>query len=137
LTSTAISAGPKPRVNAQIAFCMVLLNLCLNAAILPRWGAVGAAVSTIATELFGLISGCVYLHSTPFRVRLGIPVWLGIGICCLGVVLARHYSPLWILPACVTAYGAILFCSKAVTMSELQLLGESVIGRRVEAGNAG
>ncbi len=49
-----ISAGPRPQLNTGIAAFMTVENVFLNLWAIPAFGAVGAAWTTLATELTGL-----------------------------------------------------------------------------------
>jgi O-antigen/teichoic acid export membrane protein len=130
VTSVIISAGPRPQVNTAIAFMMVLINVGVNCAVLPRWGAPGAAVATIVTEWFGLLSGLLYIRKALFRAGLGLEFWVGLlASLVLFPLSLRFPSPLWLLGG-PGIYFLILLVGRIVTPQEIGYYCSSIVGRK-------
>lgn len=81
LTSTILVARGQSRTLMYITMGMLAWNLALNFLVIPRFGALGAAWTTMATELAGTVS-CLLVTSTgrlflQTIARLAIPAGLG------------------------------------------------------------
>ncbi|MGQ0644926.1 MAG: hypothetical protein ACT4O3_05495 [Elusimicrobiota bacterium] len=61
LLSTALTLRGRQAYNAWVAASCVVFNVAANFYAIPRWGAVGAAWTTVATELLIFTSSCLLL----------------------------------------------------------------------------
>jgi O-antigen/teichoic acid export membrane protein len=75
ILGTVLVAGRSLRpLAAQVALSLAVNLLCL-ALLVPRLGAAGAALATIACELVGLcVLGFVARRSLPGLIRVGVPI---------------------------------------------------------------
>ena len=98
----------------RVAGVNLILNIVLNLALVPRWGARGASVATLIT-LFVALGQNMWLLSRRERV---VPVgsWLYKGLAAAAAVwiflraAGGHVHPAWLLLAPV-AYCLLLFLS--------------------------
>jgi O-antigen/teichoic acid export membrane protein len=123
--SLVAASGRQPRGNVFI-FIVTVLNVLLNLAAIPRFGAAGAAAVTVLTEL-GLVSGNLWVVRDYFQWvecrRLAIRVALAVAVAvAAGVLLgARLAFPLG--PALtVAAFGAAAFGLRLVTLEDARRL---------------
>lgn len=72
LTALGISISKKTYIFSRVAWFTAIINLVLNIALIPKWGATGSAVATAITYLVLSLSYYYYtqkLHPIPFDVR--------------------------------------------------------------------
>jgi O-antigen/teichoic acid export membrane protein len=81
----------KEKAVLRMTIAAVLFNLAANLLVIPRWGMVGAAATTFATEVLRAALGAWYVR--------------GLGLPLLGV--ARLWRPVLSAAAMVVALGAI------------------------------
>lgn len=96
---TLLTAGGNLKQLNRIASSAVILNICLNLLLIPRYKALGAACSSLATQTLSALAQMLLAKNT-FRlnVRYKIPVQLLCfltGIIFSGIVI-RHFVPGWI-----------------------------------------
>jgi PST family polysaccharide transporter len=70
VTASLIAAGPSPQVNTKIAIAMAVENVLLNLYAIPRWGAAGAAATTLLTEATGLVVNLIWVRRNVGRFPL-------------------------------------------------------------------
>lgn len=98
VTMSGISLARRTRYFARYALYVAALNTILNFALIPPYGIVGAAVSTLATSV--ALAVLYYYRSqrldpVPFEVRrLFVTVGLAAGITTVGSLIALE--PLWL-----------------------------------------
>lgn len=59
-TSAAVLTGPRPRLVAELGAVAMVVNLVLDVVLIPPFGAVGAAVATVAVQAASVCVGIVY-----------------------------------------------------------------------------
>ncbi|MFW2512329.1 oligosaccharide flippase family protein [Demequina sp. SO4-13] len=124
----ALASG-KTKLYAITAATAAVFNIVANILLIPGYGAVAAAWTTVATEF--AVAGTLLLVLTR-RERLPLPwsAWLGsivATVCMAGVLLVLGGAPLGVLiivPGCVYAVAALGF--KAVRWADVK----SVMSRR-------
>jgi O-antigen/teichoic acid export membrane protein len=86
--STLLTAGERLRPMNYVFVAAIMLNICLNSYLLPRYEVVGAAISSVCTQWFVAL-GMVYLswkyYGTRANVRSVIQIVLfmaGTVLCC-------------------------------------------------------
>lgn len=82
IVSTALVAGHTQRFLAVLNTSTLLMNIALNALVIPRWQATGAAAALIVTELVGMTLALVRLG------RRSPGFWPWRDLCCLVGCLA-------------------------------------------------
>ncbi len=128
VTSTLIGAGPRPMVNAGIALIMVVENVGLNLAVIPRWSGIGAAAATLVTESTGLVLGTLYLRRVmpPFRfLDFAVKPAVAAGTA---VATALWYPSLVVLPVAVAVYVSVLWLSRGITAADVDFV-RALLGR--------
>lgn len=122
VTSSLITASPRPEVNTYIAGVMVLLNIGLNLVLIPRWSGSGAAFATVATETTGLLLGTFYIRRRIAPLAYGAAlIKPALAIAAVALVAAR-YPLLAALPAYAAAYVALLWAMRGVTREDVDFL---------------
>lgn len=91
-TSMTLTALDRQDDRTRGVFFAAILNVCLNLLVLPRWGATGAAATTLATELFLTAWVQWRIGRILPRVQLGATL-LRVGVPALGMA-----AVLWVLP---------------------------------------
>lgn len=59
-TSAAVLTGPRPRLAAELGAVAVAVNIGLDAALIPPFGAIGAAAATVAVQAGSVVVGIAY-----------------------------------------------------------------------------
>ncbi|MBM3992267.1 MAG: flippase [Planctomycetes bacterium] len=111
VTMVAMVVAGREKAVLRITFAAVLFNLAANLLVIPRWGMVGAASTTLATEALRMGLGAWYVR------RLGLPllaparVWrTALATCAmaLAVALIPLPTPRIFLPGLSLAIPSVL-----------------------------
>lgn len=103
--TTALIACGRAATFTRITAASAGLNVGLNLLAIPRFGPLGAAATTLVTELFVCVAGVVSLWRAQ-RVHGASRALLGCGIAlCLGLLLANRVTDAW---GWVAGVGAVL-----------------------------
>lgn len=107
----------------------VVLHIALCASLVPRYGANGAAIATLAS---GILINMLYAYSASRRPGLRFVRWLLVpSLLAAGTALATRYLDVhgWITAACAVAVFVIsLFLSGIVRTSELRFILSAMSG---------
>jgi len=125
--SMVAASGRQPRSNVFI-FIVTVLNVLLNLAAIPRFGAAGAAAVTVLTEL-GLVSCNLWVvrdyvrwvecRTLALRMALAVAIAAAVGVL-LGARLAFPLGP----ALTVATFGAAAFGLRLVTLEDARRLIE-------------
>lgn len=111
--TTALIAAGRAATFTRITIIAAVLNVALNLVVLPRYGPLGAATTTLVTEAFVLIAGCArawtLLRVSGWSSTLWAPVALAAG---LGFALTR-WPELPLVWVAVVSLGATLVVARA------------------------
>ena len=80
---TAFVAANLQRLNMNLTFIMIAVNVGLNVLLIPRYSYFGASFATVATEAFGLALGLVILGKYRYDLRLrrtSLPPLFGLSV---------------------------------------------------------
>jgi putative MATE family efflux protein len=158
MLSGAFRAAGDPRTPLRLGITMTVLTIALNVTLIPRFGALGAALGTIASSTIVAVYG-VRMLFTPHSViqfhrgmellpdwaiirslfRFGLPTGVqGIAMNIAGVLLLRFIGSLQHSAAAQAAYAVCyteLF--SLITWTSVGLMGASatVAGQSLGAGN--
>jgi O-antigen/teichoic acid export membrane protein len=133
LTSTVISAGPKPSINTMIAFCMMLFSVGANFVLIHFLGGSGAAIATVVTESLGLLMGFVYVREHILSISLqDIAGGLGLSIVASLAVYYFVDERFMGLPV-VTTFVALLFLTGVLQTKSLSGAVKAIVGQQVGA----
>lgn len=130
VTSSLIMASSRPAVNTYIAAVMVVVNIGLNLALIPRLSGLGAAVATVATESTGLVLGTVYIQRfiapLPYARELVKPALASVAA---GLPVAFSTS-LALLPVCVGVYLVCLWALQGLTHEDIAFVRQLLTSPR-------
>jgi O-antigen/teichoic acid export membrane protein len=124
VVQTTLIATHRQRQLLYVAGAALLVNIALNAALIPPYSYMGAAWATVITEVAVL----VFSFWAAYPLHLGLPVrGLGRALAAgaiLAAVLAATYAlpPLVQVAVGVLTYGVAVLVTGAVSRSELGLL---------------
>lgn len=125
-TSTVISVSKTPIVNAYIALAMVIFNILGNLLLIPYLGILGAAISTVLTEVIALILGTVYIWKRIFSVNFlsGI-IRPAFAALLMGLVVLL-YPSLFLIPVYAIVFSILLVLLKAFDSEDRILLAKFI-----------
>ncbi|WP_019970709.1 flippase [Mycobacterium sp. 141] len=110
LLSQAMFAAHEQSFLARLSFVNLLINIALNVALIPHYGAIGAGVAMVLTEISGVVVASWRLsHRTPYRTpwlfiaRLLIPLT----ICGVVTEFVQHLPVLLAIAVGVLVYLAV------------------------------
>ena len=106
----------RQKSSAQILLTAAILNILLNLLLIPKWGMVGAAVTTVTTQaLSTIMSWWVIQREVTFTIlgRLGIP-FISVVVMGAGTFYLQNAGvPLWlVVMAGAIVYGGSLYLLK-------------------------
>lgn len=104
--ASLISAGPRPQVNTAIALAMVGLNTVSNSFAIPMFGAVGAASTTVATQVIGLVVAAHFIRH--YIARTDVLQTCVMATVALLATLAHPYAALGVGLMFLTAGAMVL-----------------------------
>ncbi|MBK9050657.1 MAG: polysaccharide biosynthesis C-terminal domain-containing protein [Chloroflexi bacterium] len=119
------TASDKEKKAVRVYFGAFLLNLLSNLYVIPRYGYIGAAVTTIATEAAALIMFYLVLHKdfpiTDFKNSLFKPIVAGL---LMGLVISfiRDWNLLIIVPIGAVIYVGSLFLLRPFNNQEWEII---------------
>ena len=135
--SPALVAGNQERANTWIAGFSMVVNILLNLAFIPIWGATGSALASVLAMTFAAAYSYVVVVARLFPLRwreiLGKPLLCAAGASLAAYITGRitpvRYVSLWasILVLCAI-YVLLLFCTKAIPPRLIELL--KLFGKR-------
>ncbi|MBI3454366.1 MAG: polysaccharide biosynthesis protein [Candidatus Rokubacteria bacterium] len=103
----------------------LVVNAAGNLWAIPRWGAVGAAAATLASELTLLAVGAVLVGRALRLTPAGRPLWIRLGATLAGSALLWGTSGAGPLPSTLAAlavYGGLLVLFRVVTGDDVTMV---------------
>jgi O-antigen/teichoic acid export membrane protein len=122
---TALQARGQERWWLASLMCALLLNAAGNFWAIPRWGPLGAAGATLASELFLLVAGAVLVGYKLSMVAPAKPVVVGCVAAASGggVLWAVHSHGAFVGTAlALVVYGGILILFRMVTAEDATMM---------------
>jgi O-antigen/teichoic acid export membrane protein len=113
LGSTFVSANLQ-KLSMKLTIGAVIFNIALNLLVIPRYGYLGASVTTVATEAFLVCLGIVFLERTGYPLkarRMAAPSFFGLAaISAMAVILLWYGAHLILITSIALAtYAAIIY----------------------------
>lgn len=119
------TASDKEKKAVRVYFGAFLLNLLSNLYVIPRYGYIGAATTTIATEAAALIMFYLVLHKdfpiTDFKNSLIKPITAGL-LMGLVITFIRDWNLLIIIPIGAVIYAGSLFLLRPFNSQEWEII---------------
>jgi O-antigen/teichoic acid export membrane protein len=116
----------------KIVFGQAVINIILNCLLIPHYGIIGAAVSTVAAEFVGLF---FYQHEFNKIVHLPIhhfilkPILASL-LTLLFLAFTKHLNLIVVLGGVVSVYFAALFCIKGISKDEIKNIAGVLVFER-------
>lgn len=136
--AATLSGMGMPANNTKAVGAGAVLNLLLNLILIPRYGGLGAAVSTLVAAITIFVISEYYVRRE-LVVRLPLLSWAKTAVAGAGfllVVWAARYLPVHMMLRIaiglllgIVAYAIILFSLRAVHPQEIRSLGQRIIKR--------
>lgn len=134
----ALGAIGRQSVVLRVAGINAVFNVALNLVLIPIIGALGAAITTVATELLGLAMLQVEVarrFGRVFRVGRLIRIAAASAPLALLGLLTGTVHPVWLVGAGALLYGGTSLALGAITTSDIRYLWALARGhRRPETG---
>ena len=121
----ALQARGRERGWLTCLMCALLLNAAGNFWAIPRWGAIGAAAATLASEMVLLLLGTVLVGRDFGRLPPLKPVVVGLSAAVAGGVALwlLHEGSAWLATVvALIVYGGILVVFRVVNVEDAALL---------------
>ncbi|MBW2975900.1 flippase [Candidatus Woesearchaeota archaeon] len=136
--SNFFSGIGKPQINSQIIYSAALFNLITNLILIPRWGIIGAAITTTATYFIMMVMGLSKIRKF-IKVQFPVKIWaktLTSGFILIIVIWISKkvlLLSLWLETAVILVvsglvYVALLFLLKIINPEELKGLYKRIVG---------
>jgi O-antigen/teichoic acid export membrane protein len=125
MTTQPLFAAGQQRFLVRLSLINLLLNVAVNLALVPKYGAVGTGIAMIVSELVGVIAAAVRLYqigapvTSPFFVLRVLPA-LGLGALAFWLL-----SGLWFVAAALVTgvvYAAAVFLTGALSVDLVKQL---------------
>lgn len=112
ISSTCISSGHQ-QVISRTAILAAVLNVLLNAILIPSTGYIGAAIATVISALGSMIFGLFWIHKNLLHENLihaTLSPLIGAGIVSLLIILFKSYTDIIFLSiASVPVFVIVLY----------------------------
>lgn len=119
LTTVLIAIGKQ--INLVYGFTFgAAVNIVLNLLMIPRWGYLGAAVSTVFTELLLLVLVSIFVRRYVPGWRTGKVLWRP-ALCGVVSVAVLHIVRLWGYPVLAAALWAVVFAVGVLVLRTIDL----------------
>lgn len=126
--SSALVAGHAQNFLATLNTVNLALNLALNLVLIPRYGATGAAIALICTELSGLVV-CLVMLTRRLSRFIPLRATFTLFACAAAALAIEHLlgGVYWVLRGLIVAaaFYALAVLTRAVTLKDLRELSES------------
>jgi O-antigen/teichoic acid export membrane protein len=124
-TGNMLKAVNRQKVHMWIIAAGCAFNIGLNLLLIPRFGFLGAAYTTLATEFFVAASGLIYLDILGFKPGVVGGMVLASFACVVMGAVTSSVSSLGLLPSIVISgivYSGLMLLLGVVTRAELRWL---------------
>jgi O-antigen/teichoic acid export membrane protein len=131
ILTAIISGSGKPKVAMLVSIFIVMIDIALNIALIPRYQLVGAAFATVSAMLIGLVIAAgyvlvtfktqVYIKSSSKIIFSGLIVYfISVAYPIAGFLLVFKYLAL------ILIYFSLLVCLKEFNKQDFQFLWNSL-----------
>jgi O-antigen/teichoic acid export membrane protein len=135
ILSGVLVAAHEQRLLLRLSCVALALNVVMNVALIPRWGAAGAGVALIASEAFSVLAAITIVRRA---MSLELPRWFLTRLLAAMALTLLVWWPIRSLPLLVVlpliglAYAIALIVVRLVRVSELRM----VMGAMLPGGTA-
>ena len=123
---TAFVAANLQRLNMNLTFIMIAVNVGLNVLLIPRYSYFGASFATVATEAFGLALGLVILGKYRYDLRLrrtSLPPLFGLSvIVVISALLFPRDVPLTVITILDLAVYAVIIYKLGINEQDKRVI---------------
>jgi len=127
LLTTVINADNLPKISLIITTFCVILDGVLNLITVPKYGAVGGAISTTLSISFGVVVTLFYIYKR-FHVGLTWMSILRIGFAAIGMwfvsrqIRTEGTEFMWLALVQLLIYGGILMITREIKWRDITSL---------------
>lgn len=121
-------------VVAKITGGCVLLNVILNAIMIPRYSYIGASIATVATEFIALSLVFRWSWKSGYRISTGklrdvmVKVFIASGVMCVCILYLRDLALWGLVPLAALVYFTVLYICGGIDREDT-LLFRQVAGK--------
>lgn len=130
-----LNAVDKQKLNTLNMGIALLINIVLNALLIPRYTFNGAAIAALVSSIVLVLLGMPWVYATArFSIKFVIQKLFLVGVAAgsMGFILffiQYNYHLLVLIPLGVIIYTAMLFAVGAITPNEMQKIKRSFVRR--------
>ena len=133
---TMLGAIDKQVIVSKILVSLALLNIVLNALLIPPLGGIGATIAALITETVGVSAGFYFIYQYIPGITIKRLIPKAIAAACLFsgflLVLSRYNFSIFLLtPVSVLAYLVILVLMRVFDAEEINLLKSAFRGKAI------
>lgn len=117
-------AQSRQRALMGVSLVALLVNIALNLALIPGWGASGAALGALLANVVGFVCWIVLRPTRPFMLTALNESWrAGLAIALVaGVIWALDLGPLPSVAVLIVSYPALLWAIGGLTWDDVHLV---------------
>jgi O-antigen/teichoic acid export membrane protein len=110
--TTALIAAGRAATFTRITIVAALLNVALNLVVLPRYGPVGAATTTLITEGFVLIAGCASAWRLLRVSGWSSSLWAPVALAGVLAIVLTHWPQLPLVWVAIVSLASTLVIAR-------------------------
>ncbi|MFI5492942.1 flippase [Actinoplanes sp. NPDC051859] len=130
LTANLFHASKRPQRYTYIALFSVFFNIFFSFLLIPMFGMVGAAVTSVATQSIVVVIGTYLIN----RHIIALPFWqdmwrpaIASAVMAAGIYL---YQSIWLIPGYVLIYLVVLYAVRGFSERDLEMVRSALHARR-------
>jgi O-antigen/teichoic acid export membrane protein len=122
ITANVFHASSRPQLNTYIALFSVIFNVVVNLLLIPMFGLVGAAITSVATQLVVLVIGATLINRHIFALPYWRVLWRPVVASLVMAASMLLYRSIWLVPVYVLVYGVALYALRGFTEQDRNML---------------
>lgn len=126
ILTTVITASGKPRVSLMMVLILLVINILLNATLIPIYGLSGAALASTITGFLGVLMSGIYVYNRFHALTNLLSLSRIVGASLIIYLIARSFSVsgvslLGYYVGLVLIYFALLFIFREIREEDIQV----------------